>query len=94
MKIDDINQVNQVGGVSPKGRVNRQAPAKAAEKSGDRATVSGDAQIMAKAMENLKDMPDVREAKLEEIRAQILSGQYKIRHEELAKLLSSSSYLG
>jgi flagellar biosynthesis anti-sigma factor FlgM len=93
MKIENGFNVNRVEGVSKKGRVSSSNSAKVDEKfTVDRATVSGGAQIMAKAMDNLKDVPEIREERIESIRAQILNGQYAVRFDELAKKLASNFY--
>jgi flagellar biosynthesis anti-sigma factor FlgM len=94
MKIENSYNVNRVDGVAKKERVsNRNSMVKNnVIASVDNTTVSGGAQIMAKAMETLKDIPEVREEQIASIRAQILSGQYAIRFDELAKKLSSNFF--
>jgi len=94
MKIENSYNVNRVDGVAKKERVsNRNSMVNNNEiASVDNTTVSGGAQIMAKAMETLKDIPEVREEQIASIRAQILNGQYAIRFDELARKLSSNFF--
>lgn len=58
----------------------------------DKASVSENAQTMAKALENLNGSSDIRESQIEMIRSQILNGNYHIDYEELAKKLSSLTW--
>jgi flagellar biosynthesis anti-sigma factor FlgM len=58
----------------------------------DKATVSGSAQTMAKAMEALNTSSDVRDTQVEALKSQILNGNYHIDYDELAKKLSSMTW--
>jgi flagellar biosynthesis anti-sigma factor FlgM len=58
----------------------------------DQANVSEDAQTMAKALDNLNGSSDVRETQIDMIRSQILSGNYHIDYEGLAKKISSLTW--
>ena len=58
----------------------------------DKATVSGGAQTMAKAMGSLNETSDVRTSQIAMLKSQIDSGNYHIDYEELAKRLSSLTW--
>jgi flagellar biosynthesis anti-sigma factor FlgM len=58
----------------------------------DKATVSENAQTMAKALNTLNDASDVRDTQIAMLKKQILSGNYTIDYEELAKKLSSINW--
>ena len=94
MKIDP--SIKPVGPPKSEGvsQNNRIAQVKPAENKKDQAVFSDGAQILAKAMENLKDVPEVRESKLEEIQSQIVNNKYQIPYDELAQKLSRKLWLG
>ena len=98
MKIDYLsNSVNGVG-QTPKANKNKgfkELLSETVQKGSlgqDKSTVSSSAQTMAKAMGSLNETPDVRESQIAMLRSQILSGNYHIDYEELAKRLSSMSW--
>lgn len=93
MKIENFNLVGRVDGVSKNNNV-KSTQSKSSETVGaDRATLSDGAQLMMKAMESLKDTPEVREERLQEVRDQIINGQYQVQYGELAKRLASKNWL-
>jgi negative regulator of flagellin synthesis FlgM len=53
----------------------------------DEASVSESARVMAKAYAALSDTPEVRDDRIESLRAEIESGQYAVPHEKLAEIL-------
>ena len=57
--------------------------------SSDRTSISQEAQILAKATSELKNVPETREAMISELKNQIMEGKYTIQYEELAKILQS-----
>ena len=98
MKIEFIsNPVNDVG-QTPKANKNKgfkellSETIQKGELGQDKATVSGGAQTMAKAMGSLNETSDVRESQVAMLKSQILSGNYHIDYDELAKRLSSLSW--
>lgn len=54
----------------------------------DVASLSEEAQLLAKAFSSLEGSSEVREEKVEALRAQIKSGSYNINYDELAKRMS------
>lgn len=54
----------------------------------DRATLSREAQLLSRAMAAFDGTSEVRSEKVEALRAQILSGEYQIPYQELARRLS------
>ena len=54
----------------------------------DQATLSGEALFLAKAMSELSGTTDDRQEKVESLRAQIMSGDYQISYEALARKLA------
>jgi flagellar biosynthesis anti-sigma factor FlgM len=59
----------------------------------DRAFFSSDAQILGKAMDELKNAGDVRSDRLDEIRQKIANGEYQINYDELAKRLATKLWI-
>ena len=57
--------------------------------SSDQTSISQEAQILAKATSELKNVPETREAMISELKTQIMEGKYTIQYEELAKILQS-----
>jgi flagellar biosynthesis anti-sigma factor FlgM len=98
MKIEYLsNPVNGVGQTpkSNKSKGFKELLSETVQKSElgqDKATVSGGAQTMAKAMGSLNETSDVRESQIAMLRAQIDSGNYHIDYEELSKRLSSLTW--
>jgi len=94
MKIENSININRVEGVAKKGKVTNGSHSVTSSEGakGDNTKVSGGAQILAKAMESYKDIPEIREEQIEAIRAQILNGQYPIRFDELAKKLAANNF--
>ena len=99
MKIDNLpNSVNGLGQTPKvnKGKGFKELFSESLQSSSslgsDKATVSEGAQTMAKAMGALSDTSDVRDTQIEALRAQILSGNYHIDYDELAKKLSSMTW--
>jgi flagellar biosynthesis anti-sigma factor FlgM len=98
MKIDYLsNPVNGVG-QTPKANKNKgfkellSETVQKGDLGQDKATVSGGAQTMAKAMGSLNETSDVRTAQVAALKTQIESGNYHIDYEALAKRLSSLSW--
>jgi flagellar biosynthesis anti-sigma factor FlgM len=58
----------------------------------DEASVSDSARVLAKAYAALSETPEVRSDRIEELRAEIASGQYAVPHEKLAELLAKRIY--
>jgi flagellar biosynthesis anti-sigma factor FlgM len=58
----------------------------------DEASVSESARVMAKAYAALSDTPEVRNDRVESLRAEIESGQYAVPHEKLAEVLAKRLY--
>ncbi len=54
----------------------------------DHAILSDQAQLLAKALNQMEGTPEVRMEKVEALRSQILEGHYQINYEELAKKMS------
>ena len=69
--------------LTPAGRTTSGRPVKSA--GTDKATLSEGGQLLAKAMNTLKETPDVRQERVEELHSQIISGQYQINYDELAR---------
>jgi flagellar biosynthesis anti-sigma factor FlgM len=99
MKIE--NSTNSINGLGQTPKVNKSKGFKellsdslqqTSSLGTDKATVSGSAQTMAKAMEALNETSDVRETQIEALKSQILSGNYHIDYDELAKQLSSMTW--
>lgn len=67
--------VNTVSKVRKPGKIS-DSDKKDGPKSGDGLEVSSFGQVMSKAMSSLKEIPDVRENKVEAIRSQVASGTY------------------
>jgi len=97
MKIDyGVNPLNSLDGVSSTDRAGsvRKSQGKNGNKPGvDRATLSDGAQMMSKAIDELRNAPEVREEKLESIRQQILNGEYRINYDVLAQKLATKAWL-
>jgi negative regulator of flagellin synthesis FlgM len=95
MKVENsnLNPLNRPGvdGVNSADRdkVRQTNTSGAGKATKDRATLSSGAQIMAKAMAAYKEEPEVRSEKLEALRQQIVSGDYQIPYDGLAKKLIS-----
>lgn len=54
----------------------------------DQSSFSEMAQTMSKAMSKLQDVPEVRQEKIDQIKADINSGVYKINYADLARRIS------
>lgn len=54
----------------------------------DHAILSDQAQLLNKALAKMEGTPEVRMEKVENLRKEILDGQYQINYEELAKRMS------
>lgn len=53
----------------------------------DKATVSEQARLLAKARVSMDETPDIRSERVDELRSQIQSGNYQVPVEELVKRL-------
>lgn len=97
MKIDQfIGSIGRLSGVnrSEKEDAARSKGETTGAKSGsDRAIFSSDAQILGKAMDELKNAEDVRGSRIEEIRQKIANGEYQINYDELAKRLATKLWI-
>jgi negative regulator of flagellin synthesis FlgM len=93
MKIDQMfGSIGRMDGVNRPGKDNsvRQKSDKSSSSSStDKATFSSGAQVLGKAMDGLKDAPEVRQDRIDQIRQDIMNGQYQINYDELAKRLST-----
>ena len=56
----------------------------------DSTTFSEEAQLFSKAMMKIIDVPDTRQAIVQNLKAQILEGKYQIHHEKLAEILAKT----
>ena len=84
MKINGLNNINPVTDIK---NTNSQP---AVEKTGvsslqDRMQVSGNAHMMQKLLQKAKDIPDIREEKVQEIAARIENGQFEIDSSVIAR---------
>jgi flagellar biosynthesis anti-sigma factor FlgM len=97
MKIDQMfGSVGRMDGVNRSGKDNsiRQKNDKSSAKtSADRATFSSGAQALGKAMDELKDASEVRQDRIDQIRQDIMNGQYQINYDELAKRLATKLWI-
>lgn len=78
--INNVSQVRKSGKISDSDK-------KDGAKSGDGLEVSSFGQVMSKAMSSLKEIPDVREDKVNSIRSQVASGTYSPDMNSLAAKL-------
>ena len=53
----------------------------------DEMSISNEAQVMSKVMQRVKETPDVREKKINEIRQQIKQGTYSVSADNVAEKL-------
>lgn len=76
----------------PASGLRQRAPVKAAGDSSDSVSFSAEAQSLAKVESAIASSPDVDSAKVDAIRAQLQSGQYRIDAEALAnKILNQDT---
>lgn len=89
MKIEG-SSLSPVGGVQASNRLNQVKKKSTAEV--DQVAVSGKAQAYQALLQKTKELPDVREDKVQTLAAQIESGEYQVDGQKVAaKLLSSES---
>ena len=97
MKIDQfIGSIGRMDGAnrSEKDDALRSKGDKGSSKIGtDQAIFSSGAQILGKAMDELKNVQDIRGDRIEEIRQKISNGEYQINYEELAKRLATKLWI-
>ena len=87
MKITDgIHKVLGIQKVESKSKVEKVSPVKGSKDNLSISNVGKDYQI---AMKALKNIPDIREAKVQDIQARMQSGNYNISAEEVAEKLLS-----
>lgn len=76
MKVFNNPQVNQVLKTYQK-QVNRTEKTEPAAMARDKIEISDEARDFQTAMKAFKELPDVRQAKIDEVKDQVQSGQYK-----------------
>lgn len=76
MKVFNSPQINQILKTYQK-QVNKAEKAEPAAMAKDKIEISEEARDFQVAMKAFKDLPEVRQAKIDEIREQIKSGKYK-----------------
>ncbi|MDR2737136.1 MAG: flagellar biosynthesis anti-sigma factor FlgM [Gracilibacteraceae bacterium] len=84
MKINGYNNVNPM--TNTKNTANAQAIEKQPQFAArDQMKVSGNAQLMQKLLQKAKEIPDIREEKVQEITARIENGQFEIDSNIIAR---------
>lgn len=76
MKINNLLQMNQVSKAYQK-QVDKTEKTEPAAMARDKIEISTEARDFQIAMKAFKELPDVRQEKIEELRSQVQSGQYK-----------------
>ncbi len=87
MKINNISQINQVQKVMKAYGNNKTEKVQKAALKEDQIDISQKGKDFQIAMEAYKNLPEVREEKINELREQINSGTYKVDKEKLAKAM-------
>ncbi|MEZ6854799.1 flagellar biosynthesis anti-sigma factor FlgM [Halodesulfovibrio aestuarii] len=94
MKVYDYNAKLDYGSTLNKGKRTEQAGREQAdhaqtsvdaEPQGDRVSLSDEGRLRTEAYKEAMNAPEVREDKVAEIKAQIVSGEYKIDSEKIAE---------
>ena len=86
------NNADRVSGTQ-KGDTEKKEVSSDVSVSKDNAVFSDDARVISKAMMQAIEVPDTREAIVQNLKSQILNGNYQIHYEELARVLSTKGIL-
>ena len=97
MKVDQMfGSIGRTDGLNRPGKDNsiRQKSEKSSSRTNtDQVSFSPGAQLLAKAMDELKDTPEVRQDRIDQVRQDIQNGQYQIQYDDLAKRLSKKLWV-
>ena len=97
MRIEDkgnISNFENVKDVQKKEEVKKQQPTKqitGSELKGDSLNISNEAYNTAKKLDQLKEMPDVREEKVNALKREIDSGTYNVAGKEVAEKIVNNA---
>jgi negative regulator of flagellin synthesis FlgM len=100
MRIEDkgnISNFENVKDVQKKDDVKKQQVSKQINKSepkGDAISISSEAYDTAKKLDQLKEMPDVREEKVSALKKEVDSGTYNVAGKEVAEKIVNSAING
>lgn len=82
-----INGINNVNGLYKPGKVNKSYGAKSTPTGKDSLAISSFAKELQVAKQSVQSAPDIRQAKVDEIKQQMEAGKYNISASQVAEKL-------
>ena len=89
MRIDAYNQVNQIYQTAAQSKINKTDSAKQKDDKVEISQIGKDIHLAKKA---IQEQPDVREDKVQEIKAKIAAGTYEVSMSDVAEKMLSNLF--
>lgn len=89
MRIDAYNQVNQIYQTTVQAKINK---TDAAKQKDDKVEISQFGKEIHLAKKAIKEVPDVREDKVQEIKAKMAAGTYEVSMSDVAEKMLSNLF--
>lgn len=89
MRIDAYNQVNQIYQTTTQAKINKTASVKQKDDKVEISQIGKDIHLVKKA---IQEQPDVREDKVQEIKAKMADGTYEVSMSDVAEKMLSNLF--